>query len=580
MVRPYWAHIGGLFLLNLLSTPIALLKPFALKFLIDSGFGSQPVPGFISALFSSTFIFEFTDIVWIAAVLVILIALIENIYGVVSWVLETFTGEKLVLNFRIILFNHIQRLSLAYHDKKGTSDSIYRIQSDTMSVRSFLTGQISPLVSSVITLVSMIGIMFLINWHFALIAMSVIPPLFFLTRVSTKRMRKDWKKVKEDESLAMSVVHEVLNSIRIVKAFVQEEYEGKRFIDKADEAIKGQIKVAWSISLFNLIVGVIFAIATALFIYLGAEYVHAGKMTLGELTLVIAYMAQVFGPIQSISKNLNGIQSSVASIERVFSMLDHEKEVQEDPEAMHMVKAKGFIEFKNVSFFYEKSQPVLHDISFKVKAGDRVGIMGSTGAGKTTLLSLVNRFYDPTNGSILIDGTDITKYKLPDYRNQFAIVLQEPVLFSTSIAENIRYGKPNAAEKEIIEAAKSANAYEFIVKCKHGFDTLVGDRGMQLSGGQRQRIALARAFVKNAAMLVLDEPTSSVDVRTEAQIIEAMGRLMEGRTTFMITHRLDTLDYCNVILHIENGRLVETIENSNPEKLQLIKNELFNIEQK
>ena len=567
--RPYWLHIIGLFMLNLLAAPIALLKPFALKVLIDSGFGSHPLPHFISMLFPANFEFTFNKVVIISAVLVIIIALIENIYNLASWVLETFTGEKLVLSFRTLLFNHIQRMSLAYHDTKGTSDSLYRIQWDTMRIRSFLIGQMSPLISAFITLMSMIVIMFLINWHFAIIAISVIPPLFILTRISTKRLKKGWTKIKQDESLAMSVVHEVLNSLRVVKAFGQEDNEGRRFINRADEAIKGQIKVAWSGSVFNLIVGTVFAVATAMFIYLGANYVHTGKMTLGELTLVIAYLGQVFAPLQSISKNLNEIQSSVASIDRVITLLDHDKEVKEDPNAIHLTRAAGSFEFKDVSFCYDNSKPILKKISFKIKAGDRVGIMGSTGAGKSTLISLLNRFYDPSEGTIFIDEIDIKKYKLEDYRNQFAIVLQEPVLFSTSIGENIRYGRPEATEKEIQEAAKSANAYDFIMKCKEGFDTLVGERGMKISGGERQRISLARAFIKNAPVLILDEPTSSVDVKTEALIMDAMHRLMEGRTTFMITHRLDTLDSCNIILHIEEGKLLDIVCNDDQDVMKL-----------
>ena len=575
-VRAYWPHLISLFFLNLIAAPIALLKPFALKILIDSGFGSQPVPNFIAFFFRSNYEFSFSVVVAISATMVILVALIENIYGLVVWILETFTGEKMVLNFRTQLFNHIQRLSLIYHDQKGTSDSLYRIQYDSMSIRSFLINQTSPLLSSFITLLSMIAVMFFFNWHFALIAVCVIPPLLLLIKLSTTKIKKDWKKVKEDESGAMSVVHEVLNSLRVVKAFGREDFEEQRFTNRADEAIKGQLKVAWSLSVFNLMVGIIFSIATALFLYLGADYVRTGQITLGELTLVIAYLAQVFGPLQSISKNLNDIQSSIASIDRVICMLDHEKEVPENPQAIHLAKTKGAFTFKDISFSYKKDTSILKNISFHIEAGERVGIMGSTGAGKSTLVSLLNRFYDPSDGVIYIDGTDVKKYKLVDYRNQFAIVLQEPVLFSTTIGENIRYGKPDASEKEIIDASKSANAYDFIIKCKEGFDTLVGERGMQLSGGERQRISLARAFIKDAPVLILDEPTSSVDIKTEALIMDAMGRLMEGRTTFMITHRLDTLDYCNVILHIENGKLSDIFRNEDPERMKTIKQKLIN----
>ena len=557
--RSYWPHITGIFVISLLSTPIALLKPFALKLLIDSGFGSKPVPEFISFFFPNGFEFNFTSIIMIAVALVILIALIDNLLTAVSWIMETYTGEKLVLKFRTLLFNHIQRLSLAYHDRKGASDSLYRIQWDTMCIRSFLLSQLSPLIASFITLTSMVVVMFLINWSFAVISLCIIPPLYFLTRLSSKRLRKDWYKVKDAESGAMSVIHEVLSSLRVVKAFGQEVNEGERFLDLSNIAVKGQLKMARVGAMFSFITGMLIATGTALFIYFGATFVQSGKMTLGELTLVLAYISQVFGPLQNISKNINEVQSSLVSIDRVFSVLDEEKEVKENPHAVHMPRAKGAFKFKQVSFSYEKERTTLQDISFEIKPGDRVGIMGSTGAGKSTLISLINRFYDPSDGSISIDGVDIRQYKLSDYRSQFSIVLQEPVLFSTSIAENIRYGRPEATEKEIIDAAKAANAHDFILKTNDGYDSLVGERGMQLSGGERQRISLARAFIKNAPVLILDEPTSSLDVKTEAQIMESMELLMKGRTTFMITHRLDTLNTCNVLLHIEGGKLVELV---------------------
>jgi ATP-binding cassette subfamily B protein len=565
--RPYWPHIIGLFILGLFATPIALLKPYALKLIIDCGFGTEQVPAFIKMFFPESFEFTFITVVIIAAALVILVALIENIYGFITWVFGTFTGEKLVLNIRTLLFNHIQRLSLAYHDRKGASDSLYRIQWDTMCVRSFLLGQLSPLINSTVTLIAMITIMFMINWSFAVICLCVIPPLFYLTRLSSRRLRKDWYKVKDAESGVLSVLHEVLGSLRIVKAFGQEENEGERFLDRSNLAVKGQMKMARVGATFTFITGMLIAIGTAFFIYLGALHVHNEKMTLGELTLVLAYLTQIFGPLQSISKNINEVQSSLTSIDRVFSVLDEEKEVKENPHAIHLTRANGSFEFEKVSFYYDRDRPTLQEISFQIKPGDRVGIMGSTGAGKSTLISLLMRFYDPASGKIYIDGEDITNFKLTDYRAQFSIVLQDPVLFSTTIAENIRYGRPGASEQEIINAAMAANAHDFIIKSKDGYDTMVGERGMQLSGGERQRISVARAFIKNAPVLILDEPTSSLDIKTEAQVMEAMERLMEGRTTFMITHRLDTLKSCNVILHLESGRIVELIRDHDAQYL-------------
>jgi ATP-binding cassette subfamily B protein len=344
----------------------------------------------------------------------------------------------------------------------------------------------------------------------------------------------------------------------VVKSFGQEENEQKRFNERADAAVQGQVRMAKLGASFSFLVSILLAIATAVFLYIGAKYVHAGKMTLGELTLVLAYLAQIFGPLQTIIKNTNDIQSSLVSIDRVFTVLNEQKEVKEAEHAAHLTKIKGSFEFKNVSFKYSDKNAI-HDLSFKINPGDRIGIMGTTGAGKSTLVSLLMRFYDPVSGKILVDEQDIKKYKVNDYRSQFSIVLQEPVLFSTTIAENIRYGRPDASDEEVIDAAIAANAHNFIIQQKEGYEALVGERGMQLSGGERQRISIARAFIKNAPVLILDEPTSSLDIKTESLIMEAIDRLMVGRTTFMITHRLDSLTNCNVLIHLEGGKLIEFV---------------------
>lgn len=565
--RPFWLSIIGYFLLQLLAIPIALLKPLPLKILIDSGFDSQPLPDFINVFFSSHYHHSFETIVLLSAAFVVLIAIMSYSYAFMAWMASIFLGEKMILHFRGKVFDHVQRLSLSYHDHKGTSDALYRIQSDASGLRTFLLNNCSSLISSFITMVVISVVMFQINWHFTLIALCVMPPLSFVLRKSTKQLRNGWKQVKESESKAMSVVHEVLNSLRVVKAFGQETLENDRFIQMSNEAKKGQVKMAKIGAGFDFLVGVMFALGTALFIYFGALFVKSGEMTLGELTLVIAYLSQIYGPLEKISNSLNSIQSSLTSIDRVFSLLDEETEVKEAEHPVHMSKLKDTIEFRNVSFHYKKEKPILSNVSFKIKAGDRVGIMGTTGAGKTTLVNLLSRLYDPASGEIIVDGKNVKDYKLSEYRNQFGVVLQEPILFSTTIEENIAYGRPGATKKEIMEAAKLANANDFIMRSADGYETLVGQRGMQLSGGERQRISIARAFVKDAPVLILDEPTSSLDIRTEAMIMEAMERLMKGRTTFLITHRLDTLKKCNIILHLEKGQLVEVINNTDPQLL-------------
>ncbi len=574
--RSFWPHLCGLFLLSLLATPIALVKPYALKLVIDSGFGNAPVPGFISFFFPQGQPFNFNSVIWIAAGLVIIIALIDNIHVYITWVMGTWVGEKLVLNFRTLVFNHIQRLSLTYHDQKGMTDSLYRIQWDTMSIRALLLSQLPSLLTSFLTLISMIIIMFMINVDFALITLAILPPLYILTKISSRLLRKDWYRVKEAESNAISVITEVLSAMRIVKAFGQEENESGRFSTKARKAVKGQVKMAKLGAKFSFVVCMLLAVATASFIFFGAKFVHSGKMTLGELTLVIAYLTQIFTPLQNIIRDLNDLQSSIAGIDRVFDVLDIDKEVIESKEPVEINRTKGAFELKDVSFSYDPKKPILKHISVTIKPGDRVGIVGSTGAGKSTFLNLINRFYDPQMGSIELDGIDIKNYKISDYRSQFGIVLQEPVLFSTTIAENIRYGNPEATDEEVIAAAKAANAHEFISNLTDGYEAQVGERGMQLSGGERQRISLARAFIKNAPVLILDEPTSSLDIKTEALVMDAMERLMKNRTSFMISHRWDTLKNCSQVLHIENGELVDIINDGQMEYLEQKKASFLN----
>lgn len=554
--RPYWPHIVVIFLLDLLTTPLALLAPLPLAIAVDSALGSEPLPGFLDAwLPADTWSWE--AVLALAVILLVGIALLSQLQALAASLLRTYTAEKLGLDFRAQLFRHVQRLSLAYHDSRGTSDSVYRIQYDTSAIQYVAIDGVLPFVTASVTFVSMLYVIFKIDWQLALVALVVSPILALSTRISRRSLRRQSRQVKMVESAAFSVVQEVLGALRLVKAFGQEDREQQRFVRHASEGMRARIRYTLAVNLLGLLRGMATTLGTAAVLYIGVRHVQLGILSLGGLLVVMGYLSQLYSPLRTISRKIASLQSHLVSAERAFALLDEAPDVAERPDARAIARANGAIAVRCVSFTYDGAQPILKDVDFSIPAGMRVGIAGSTGAGKTTLMSLMTRFYDPTDGQILLDGVDLRDYKVTDLRDQFAIVLQETVLFSTTIGENIAYARPDASEEQIVRAARAANAHDFIVGLPEGYDTQVGERGMRLSGGERQRIALARAFLKDAPILIMDEPTSSVDMKTETGILDAMERLMRARTTFMIAHRLTTLENCDLLLVIEDGRLVD-----------------------
>jgi ATP-binding cassette subfamily B protein len=555
--RPYWVHVVGIFLLSLLATPLGLLTPVPLKIAIDSAIGTHPLPRFLNRVLPASATRSPAAVLAIAIVLLLGVTALENLFALANSFLRTWTAEKLLLDFRARLFSHLQRLSLGYHDAKGTTDSVYRIQYDTASMQYLTIDGLGPFVTSAVTLLVMFYVTFRIDSQLAMVAMGISPVLFVLSMAYRPRFRKRSKEVKQLESSAMAVLQEALSVVRVVKAFGREKHEEDRYVHKSRAGMWARIQLDLLGGCYSLLVGLTTALGTACVLWIGVHHVRAGTLTLGSLLLVVSYLGQLYAPLKTIGRKATSLQAHWVGLERAFSVLDQLPDVPERPDARPLVRASGSVAFQHASFAYEQDHPVLQDICFEVPCGARVGISGRTGAGKTTLLTLLTRFYDPTSGQILLDGVDLRDYRLSDLRGQFAIVLQEPVLFSTSITENIAYARPGATEGEIVQAAKLADAHDFILALPHGYQTVVGERGIRLSGGERQRISLARAFLKDAPILVLDEPTSSVDVKTEAAILKATERLMRGRTTFMIAHRLSTLENCDVMLELEHGHLVQ-----------------------
>jgi ATP-binding cassette subfamily B protein len=551
-VRPYWPHLACILVLDFAAVPLALLVPVPIKIAIDSAIGEHPLPwplGSIEGLGSQGAALA------VAVGMLVGLALLTEAQKYLTWMLQAYTGERLVLDFRAALFGHVQRLSLAYHDTRGTTDSIYRVQYDAPAIQWIAAYGVSPFLTAGMTLVGMIVVTARLDPQLAMVALAVVPVLALLIRVFGRRLHSKWHQVKQLGSSVASVVQEVLTGLRVVKAFAQERREQRRFVDQAAEEVRANVELVRLQGAFNTLVGLTLALGTACALYLGVSHVQAGTLTLGTLIVVMSYLAQLYRPIETLSKNLSQLQQSIAGAERAFALLDQLPEVTDHPQARPLARARGEIEFRQASFAYDDKPAVLRGLELRVPAGARVGIVGRTGAGKTTLVNLVTRFYDPSSGAVLLDGEDLRRWRLDDLRRQFAIVLQEPVLFSTSIAENIAYGRADADSAAIEAAARAANAHEFINALAEGYATQVGERGMRLSGGERQRIALARAFLKDAPILILDEPTSSVDLRTEQEIMAALERLMRGRTTFIVAHRMSTLERCDVIYAVDGGRV-------------------------
>lgn len=553
-VRPYWGSLLLIFAVDLLATPLMLLAPVPLKIAVDNVVGAQPLPSYVDVLLPDA-LSSGANLLLAAAILQVLVVGLAQLQQLGSYVLRVRTGEVMTQGLRERLFAHAQRLSLRRHDSRGSSDSVYRIQYDAQEVQKITVDGLLTTAAAAVTLAATVIVVARLDWQLAAVGLLISPLLVHLTRRYRLRVRPRYRDVKGIETNAMQVIQEAMGALRVVKAFGQEDSERDRFSQRSRTGVEARIRLAAAEGFFGLLVNVVTALGTAAVLFIGVRHVQQGTLTLGELLMVIAYLSQLYEPLKTISKKAATLQSSFASAERVFEFMDEPHDVPQAPHAVPLLRARGDVEFRHVSMRYAGGPEVLHHLSFRVEKDATVGLFGATGAGKTTLVSLLVRFYDPTAGAVLLDGLDLRGYQVADLRRQVAFVLQDPVLFSTSIGENIRYARPNASLADVVAAAEQADAHEFIGRLPDGYDTVVGERGMRLSGGERQRISLARAFLKDGRVLVLDEPTSSVDVASEARILEATERLARGRTTFMIAHRASTLARCDMWVELRGGQL-------------------------
>jgi len=566
-IRGQWQSLSIVFLLEMLSTPLSLLAPIGIKIAVDNVIGKQPLPHSLVALIPTAFLNPSSHLLVFAIALQICIALLIQLHWYCNYLLKIQSGERMMLNFRGRLFQHLQRLPLSYHDLRGSSDSLFKVQDDAAALKSITIDGALFLMSDVLKLVAMASATLLIDWRLGIVALSVAPLLAIQGLIYERRIGGRYKQVKELESSAFRTIHEALSTIRVVKVFVQEKAEEQRFLRRSSEASDARIRLGHADGLFGLAVNLTTALGMATVLYVGVRNVQSDVVTLGSLLLVITYLVQLYAPLQNITYHFASLKAAAASVDRALEVFDNPPEsapesapesVPESASAIETTRrALGSIEFENVTFAYPGKPPILNDFSFDIPPGARIGLLGKTGAGKTTLLNLLVRFISPQSGRILLDGEEIQNIDLSELRRQFAFVLQEPVLFSTTIAENIAYGNPGAGEEEIVRAAKEACAHEFILRLPNGYQTEVGERGVLLSGGERQRISIARAFLIDAPILVLDEPTSSIDVETEAEVLQATERLSAGRTCFFVSHRLRTLMNCDFLFRFAHGHPLE-----------------------
>jgi len=563
-IKPYKGIATLVFGLSFFGSFLSLLSPWPMAILIDNGLSGKKLPGWLAwvpGLHSG----HAVPIIAFAVFIGVALTLFRNAYDVFNGYLKMKVNWHMQLRFRCDLFHHIQRLSFRYHDRTPVGDTLYRIQEDSPIIAALVWTNVRHLLTAFVTFVMMLVIILRLDWQLTLIALASAPITLGTVNRFARRFRRSSKAIRAMEAAAGTIAQEVITSLRVVKAFGQEKREQDRYETTSSQAVGARMRLTIQQEILDVALGLVGNLNRAVILLIAAIHVHQGLLTIGELTVVMTYVDKLYTPISDMGDTMGNMQMSLASGERIMEVLDEEPEVTEKPDAVAPPTIVGAIEFDNVSFSYHEGEEVLHDVSFRALPGEVVAVVGPTGAGKTTLASLVMRFYDPDHGRVLLDGKDLRDLPLQTLRDNIALVIQEPLLFSASIKENIAYGKPDATEDEIVAAAKAANAHDFISRLPEGYDTEVGQRGMRMSGGERQRISIARAFIMNAPVLILDEPTSSIDARTEAVILDAFDRLVAGRTTFMIAHRLSTIRRATKIVVVDGGRIVE--EGSHPELL-------------
>ena len=544
--QPFWGKtIIGLFL-SLVGIGLNLLTPWPFKIIVDDFL--RPTPAARGDWRT-----------WVP-LLCLALVVIQLAWGIINWItnyLFVKIGLYALLKLRTDLYSYLQRLSLKFHDARRSTDSSFRVAYDSQSIQTIYNKGFTNIFASVIALIGTFIVMLRLDWVLTLLSLAIVPLIVGAIYFFARRIRSESTSIQEQESAVLAQAQEGLSSIRMVHAFGREDFEVRQFHQQAQQSLQANLRLTLTNVNSALVISTLMVIGTAAMYYVGTLHVLAGTLSLGSLLVFSAYLLMLYQPLESLTYTTWAMEGATAGAKRCFEVLDSQDDVRDSPNAVDISSAKGAIEFCSVNFGYAESRIVLRDINLAIAPNQIIGLVGGTGTGKSTLLSLVPRFYDPASGSVMLDGRDVRQITKKSLRAQIAIVLQDTLLFSTTVRENIAYGRPDASEEEIFEAARRAQADEFIQQMPQGYSSLVGERGGHLSVGQRQRIGIARAFLKNAPILLLDEPTSALDPATEAAIMETIKDLMRGRTTLIATHRLATIHNVDQIIVLDNGRIIE-----------------------
>ena len=577
-VKPYTKWLVLIFIAMLVETIMGLAAPWPLKIIIDSVIGHQPLPLWIARV--KGFGPNAGKMAWAASasILLVIITIIGAVAGYVNSYFTESVSQYVANDVRLQVYHHLQKLSLSYYDTHQIGKILSTITTDVGTMQDFVSNSLLGILVDGMTIVGILGLMFYLNFDFALIALAITPFLVFLVTKFKRRVKVLMHEVRNDQSNMFAVLQQGLESMRVINAFGSQRVEEDKLKKVSLKTVHAALKTRRLKSLLSPVVSVMVSICIALVLWRGAGLVLKDVMTVGALTVFLSYLNKFFSPVKDLAKMANAVAQATVSLERIQMILQTDTIIPEKPNAIKPGSLKGEIIFKNVAFSYQSDAKVLHDVNIDIQAGQRIGICGPTGGGKSTVASLIPRFYDITGGQILVDGIDISQYTLEGLRGQIGFVLQDTILFYGSVRENIAYGRMDASENEILEAAKLANADEFIKKMPHGYDTLVGERGVTLSGGQRQRIGIARAILRNAPILILDEPTAALDTESEKVVMEALEKLMKGRTVITIAHRLSTIAHSDKIIVIKDGVVAEEGSHHDLIRLGEIYAELYHIQ--